>query len=156
MTSIAVGFITFITFIAGAIVGYIAHHFMSSSKNTDKALIEQVNQSELALNQYKKDVAEHLEQSADLLTQMNETCQTAMQQMEQSTQLLKKATPEIATAMPFFSAETQQQLAETASKRHPKRPQNDPVEISQPPLDYSDGSSGLFVGQKQSVTNTES
>jgi hypothetical protein len=145
------------TFIIGAIVGYIAHKFLSSSAKVEQSLTEQVHKSEQALTQYKQNVAEHLEQSATLLAQMNETCQKAMQQMEQSTQLLKKATPDINTPMPFFSAETQQQLAETAAKRHPKRSQKVESEtISQPPLDYSMGSSGLFVDQQQTVTNTKS
>ncbi len=144
-----------ITFIIGLAVGYLAHRFFSASSKAEKSLIEQVNKSELALSQYKKDVAEHLEQSATLLAQMNETCQKAMQQMEQSTELLKNATPEVTTSMPFFSAETQQQLAETAARRHPKRDEAKPAQVSQPPLDYSDSPSGLFVDQKQSVTNRE-
>jgi len=152
MSSLAIGLITFII---GAILGYVANRFMSSSINSEKKLAEQVTQSELALSQYKQDVAQHLEQSADLLTQMNITCQSAMQQMEQSTQLLKQATPTESTTMPFFAAETQQQLAETAAKRHPKKQLSEPSITSQPPLDYSDGSSGLFVDQTQSVTNSD-
>jgi uncharacterized protein len=152
MTSAA---IAFITFIVGTIIGYLANRFLSPSANAEKQLVEQINQSESALSQYKQDVAEHLEQSADLLTQMNKTCQSAMLQMEQSTQLLKQATPVEASSMPFFSAETQQQLAETAAKRHPKRQLTKPETTSQPPLDYSDEPSGLFGDQKQSVTNTD-
>ena len=152
MTTIA---IALVTFIIGAIIGYVAHRFLSSSANTEEHLVEQINQSEQALSQYKQDVEQHLEQSADLLTQMNQTCQKAMLQMEESTQLLKQATPIEPSAMPFFSAETQQQLAETATKRHPKRQEDEPTKISQPPLDYSDGPSGLFVDQKQSVTNSD-
>ncbi len=152
MTSVAVAIITFIV---GLAVGYIAHRFFSASSKAEQSLIEQVNKSEQALSQYKKDVAEHLDQSATLLAQMNETCQKAMQQMEQSTELLKNATPDVNTQMPFFSAETQQQLAETAAKRHPKRNEVEPTQVSQPPLDYSDSPSGLFVDQKQSVTNGE-
>jgi len=152
MTPAAIGLITFII---GAIIGYVVHRFLSSSANTEKELAEKINQSEQALTQYKQEVAVHLEQSASLLTQMNETCQKAMQQMEQSTQLLKQATPIEATSMPFFSAETEQQLAETVAARHPKRQQDETAKISQPPLDYPDEPSGLFVDQKQSVTNDE-
>jgi len=152
MTSLA---IAIITFIVGLVVGYIAHRFFSASSKAEQALVEQVNQSEQALSQYKKDVADHLDQSATLLAQMNETCQKAMLQMEQSTELLKNATPDTSAHMPFFSAETQQQLAETAAKRHPKRNESEPAQVSQPPLDYSDSPSGLFVDQKQSVTNGE-
>ncbi|MBL4910260.1 MAG: YhcB family protein [Alteromonadaceae bacterium] len=157
MTPVAIGFITFII---GAIMGYVGRRFLTSSTNKEQDLETKINQSEQALSQYKQDVAEHLEQSADLLTQMNKTCQKAMQQMEESTQLLKKATPIEPTAMPFFSAETHQQLAETATKRHPKRQEDETANISpaalvQPPLDYSDGPSGLFIDQKQSVTNSD-
>jgi len=153
MTPLAVGFITFIV---GAIFGYFANHFFASSSNKDKELLAQIDKGEQALSQYKQDVAKHLDQSANLLEQMNSTCQTAMQQMEQSTQLLKKASVIEPANMPFFSAETQQQLTETAAKRHPKREQEEPAKISQPPLDYSDQPSGLFVDQTQSVTNPDS
>jgi len=152
MTAVAIGFITFII---GAICGYFANRFFSASANSEKVLVEKVTQSEQALSQYKQDVASHLEQSADLLEQMNSTCQKAMQQMTESTQLLKEATPVDTTTMPFFSAETQQQLAETAAKRRPKRQQDDEDKVYHPPLDYSDSPSGLFADQKQSVTNSE-
>ena len=152
MSSLAVGLITFII---GAILGYVSNRFLPSSVISENKLAEQVNQSELALSQYKQDVAEHLDQSANLLTQMNKTCQSAMQQMEQSTLLLKQATPVEPSTMPFFAAETQQQLAETATKRHPKKQLSESPKTSQPPLDYSDGSSGLFVDQTQSVTNSD-
>jgi len=152
MSSLAVGLIALIV---GALIGYVANRFLSAPDHSEKKLVEQINQSEAALSQYKQEVAQHLEQSADLLNQMNKTCQNAMAQMEQSTQLLKQATPTESTTMPFFSAETQQQLAETAAKRHPKKQLNEPTKTAQPPLDYSDGSSGLFVDKTQTVTNSE-
>ncbi len=83
---------------------------------------------------------------------MNNTCQTAMKQMQESTQLLQKATTVEAEGMPFFSAETQQQLAQTATLRHQKRSSETMEAISEPPLDYSDNPSGLFADQKQKVT----
>jgi len=152
MSTLTVGLITFII---GTVFGYVANRFLSVSEHSEKKLIEQINQSESALSQYKQDVAEHLNQSADLLVQMNNTCQSAMQQMEQSTLLLKQATPAEPTTMPFFSAETQQQLAETANERHPKKQLSESAKTAQPPLDYSNSSSGLFVDKTQSVTNSE-
>ena len=137
-----------IIFIVGTIVGFFVNHFLSSSSQEQRKLAEQVNKSEAALSQYKLDVADHLDSSAKLLEQMNSTCQTAMKQMEESTHLLQKATTTDAEGMPFFSQETQQQLAQTASLRHPKRPSDD-VELStEAPLDYSGQASGLFVDEK--------
>ena len=138
-----------VVFIIGAIVGFIANHFLSSSSQEQRKLAEQVNKSEEALSQYKLDVSEHLESSAKLLDQMNGTCQTAMKQMQESTQLLKRATTSDADSMPFFSQETQDQLAQTAGLRHPKKADNNIDTVTEAPLDYSNGASGLFVDKTQ-------
>lgn len=142
-----------IVFVIGAIVGALAVRFLATSSIEQKELREKVEKSEFALHEYKGEVAEHLDNSAKLLSQMNETCQAAMQQMEKSTKLLQQATPKDVTAMPFFSKETQEQLAETVNLRRREKSADD--NISEPPLDYSAESSGLFVDKKQTVTNTE-
>ena len=140
--------------VIGAVIGFIAGRFLSTSAKENKQLAEKASKSEAALAQYQTDVAEHLEDSAKLLEQMNNTCQKAMQQMEQSTALLQRATPSEDDAMPFFSQETQEQLAQTVKLRHEKK---DNVEAarSEAPLDYSGNPSGLFDDKKQSVTNAE-
>jgi hypothetical protein len=86
---------------------------------------------------------------------MNNTCQTAMKQMQESTELLQQATSAEVEGMPFFSVETQQQLAQTAALRHQKRPTDSDENITEPPLDYSDNPSGLFADQKQKVTTVD-
>jgi len=139
---------TLIVFIIGAIVGFIANHFLSSSNQEQRKLAEQVSKSEAALSQYKLDVSEHLESSATLLEQMNVTCQAAMKQMQESTQLLKRATTNDTDTMPFFSQETQDQLAQTAVLRHPKKIDDKIDEVTEAPLDYSGEASGLFVDAK--------
>ncbi len=147
--------IALVIFIIGGIVGFFATRLLSNSSQEQRKLTEQVNQSEAALDQYKLDVAEHLESSAKLLEQMNTTCQTAMKQMQESTQLLQKATTAEVESMPFFSAETQQQLAQTATLRHQKRTIETSEAVTEAPLDYSDNASGLFADQKQKVTTAE-
>jgi uncharacterized membrane-anchored protein YhcB (DUF1043 family) len=142
-------------FIVGAIVGFIANNTLFASSQETKNLAEKASQSESDLAQYKLDVAEHLDSSAKLLEQMNSTCQTAMVQMAQSTQLLQQATPTNVENMPFFSKETQEQLAQTVSLRHNKESRKNDETVSEPPLDYSGAPSGLFDDKKQSVTNTE-
>ncbi len=141
--------------ITGGIIGFFANRLFSSSSQEQRKLAEQVSNSDAALSQYKLDVADHLASSASLLEQMNSTCQTAMKQMEESTQLLQKATTAESAGMPFFSQETEQQLAQTASLRHQRRSNEKSAEITQAPLDYSDNPSGLFVDKKHSVTNAE-
>ena len=140
--------------IVGGIIGFFANRFFSTSSQAQRKLAEQANQSEAALNQYKLDVADHLASSAKLLEQMNSTCQTAMKQMEESTQLLQKASHVEDVDMPFFSKETQDQLAQTATLRHQKRVEDNSSDITEAPLDYSANPSGLFVDKKQSVTNS--
>ncbi|PHR80947.1 MAG: hypothetical protein COA59_16745 [Colwellia sp.] len=142
-----------VVFIIGAILGFIANHFLSSSNQEQRKLTEQVNKSEAALSQYKLDVADHLESSAKLLEQMNGTCQTAMKQMQESTQLLKHATTNDTDAMPFFSQETQDQLAQTVGLRHPKKTDKKSDTVTEAPLDYSGEASGLFTDEKQKQTS---
>lgn len=142
-------------FIAGALIGFLANKMLSASSKENRKLTEQAGQNEVALTQYKNDVAVHLDSSAKLLEQMNSTCQTAMKQMEESTKLLQQATPVESEAMPFFSKETQEQLAQTVTLRHQKKETRSEEAITEAPLDYSGNPSGLFDDKKQSVTNTE-
>lgn len=146
--------LTIIIFLVGALVGAFAFKTFSSSSKEQLKLTEKVTESEAALAKYKDDVAEHLDNSTKLLSQMNEACQAAMKQMEQSTKLLHEATPENAAAMPFFSQETEEQLANTAELRHNRERKSEAAHTEQP-LDYSGNPSGLFIDKKQSVTNDE-
>ncbi|WP_019027088.1 YhcB family protein [Colwellia piezophila] len=147
--------IALVIFIIGGIAGFFATRLLSSSSQEQRKLAEQVTKSEAALDQYKLDVADHLSTSANLLEQMNSTCQTAMKQMQESTQLLQRATTVEVDGMPFFSAETQQQLAQTATLRHQKRHVETATNVTEPPLDYSNEQSGLFDGQQQKLTTAE-
>lgn len=147
--------IGFIIFLVGSAVGFFAARLMTSSSK-EQEFAEKANQSEAALQQYKVDVAEHLDSSAKLLEQMNATCQDAMSQMAKSTTLLQQATPTENSSMPFFSKETQEQLAQTVTLRHEKKEKKEnTAEITEPPLDYSGNPSGLFDDKKQTVTNAE-
>ncbi|GLX84266.1 hypothetical protein tloyanaT_05180 [Thalassotalea loyana] len=143
-----------IIFIVGAAVGAFAFKTFSASSKEQIKLTEKVSESEAALAQYKEDVAEHLDNSTQLLSQMNDACQAAMKQMEQSTQLLNQTTTEKAAAMPFFSQETHEQLSSTADLRHTRDRKVEESSTEQP-LDYSGNPSGLFADKKQSVTNGE-
>jgi uncharacterized membrane-anchored protein YhcB (DUF1043 family) len=146
--------IALVIFIIGGIGGFFATRLLSSTSQEQRKLADKVNKSEADLDQYKLDVAEHLSSSAKLLDQMNDTCQTAMKQMQESTLLLQKATTAEVEGMPFFSAETQQQLAQTATLRHQKRSSETAEGMTEAPLDYSGNPSGLFDDQKQKVTTT--
>lgn len=138
-----------VVFIFGAIIGFIVNHLLSSSNQEKRKLTEQANKSESALNQYKLDVSEHLDSSAKLLEQMNNTCQAAMKQMQESTLLLKRATTNDSDEIPFFSQETQEQLAQTAGLRHPKKSDKKTDAVTEAPLDYSGEASGLFIDEKK-------
>jgi uncharacterized membrane-anchored protein YhcB (DUF1043 family) len=142
-------------FIVGAIVGFFANRMLFSSAQETQKLATKASQSEAELAQYKLDVTEHLANSANLLEQMNSTCQVAMAQMAQSTQLLQQVTPDNIDNMPFFSKETQEQLAQTVNLRHDKSLRKHDETTSEPPLDYSGAPSGLFNDKEYSVTNAE-
>lgn len=147
--------ITLVIFIVGAAGGFFAARFLPATTQDQSKLTEQLNKSESALEQYKLDVAEHLSSSANLLEQMNVTCQTAMKQMQESTQLLQAATTAEVETMPFFSAETEAELAKTAAIRDQKRA-SESIELAKDaPLDYSGNPSGLFVDQSQKTSTVE-
>jgi len=143
-----------VIFVVGLLVGFISNKVMGSASQENQELANKVDQGEKALEEYKANVAEHLESSAKLLEQMHSTCKEAMAQMAESTKLLEKATPDEATAMPFFSQETQEQLAQTVQLRISSANKKD-IEITEAPLDYSGNPSGLFKDTTQSVTNPE-
>ena len=145
---------TVISFFVGIIIGALSFKLFGASAIEQKKLAEKAEKSEAALAQYKLDVAEHLDNSANFLAQMNATCQAAMKQMEQSTKLLQQATPVDLTSMPFFSRETQEQLAQTVSLRHGSNERKVEPALTEAPLDYSGKASGLFPDKKQAVTNT--
>jgi uncharacterized membrane-anchored protein YhcB (DUF1043 family) len=147
--------IGFIIFFIGATAGFFANKRFSASQQEQKKIAEQANKTEAKLAQYRLDVAEHLESSASLLDQMNNTCQVAMKQMEKSTALLQQATPTEIESIPFFSKETEEQLAETAKLRHQKKKTVEEEYSTEAPLDYSGNPSGIFDDRKQTVTNPD-
>ncbi len=144
--------------LAGAVVGAIAGFFvskkLSASEQDYQRLEKEVSESKTSLEQYQQEVALHLDNSAQLLEQMNETCKVAMQQMEKSTKLLNTATAK-PNAMPFFSADTEANLRANTKKVKPSRKRNEGL-ATEPPLDYSSDPSGLFNDTKQVVTNSPS
>jgi len=143
-----------IIFTIGGIIGFLVNQFLSSSSREQRKLIEQVNKSEAALTQYKSSVNNHLANSASLLEQMNATCQTTMKQMKESTQLLKDEITTDVDGMPFFSQETQQQLAQTAALRHQTRMSDNVEMTTEAPLDYSGQASGLFIDENEKQRNS--
>jgi hypothetical protein len=134
-------------FIIGGGFGFLARHLLINTSSEKESLVEKANKSDTALAQYKIDVAEHLDNSSKLLEQMNHTCQTAMAQMKESTELLQQASHNETITMPFFSEETNDELAKTASLRHKARKVTTDEAITEPALDYSNTSSGLFIDQ---------
>ena len=143
-----------IIFVIGTAAGFFANRFLSASSQKERLLAEKVSQSEAALAQYKLDVSEHLDSSTQLLEQMNVTCKSAMQQMEQSTKLLKKATPN-EDSIPFFSKETQEQLAQTVKLRHNKRDEKIEEAVTEAPLDYSGNPSGIFADKQKNISSNK-
>ena len=140
------------SFIVGIIIGFILFKLMGSSSVESSKLTGQVNQSQQALENYKSEVAQHLDTSAQLLEQMHSTCKDAIAQMAQSTKLLQEATPEENASMPFFSEETQEQLAQTVQLRNGDSERKEDVKITEAPLDYSGSRSGLLNTSTQNVT----
>ncbi|WNC72943.1 DUF1043 family protein [Thalassotalea psychrophila] len=144
----------FIGAVIGAIGGFFISKKLSATEQDYNKLEQQVNESKTSLEEYKQEVAVHLDSSAQLLAQMNETCKTAMTQMEKSTLLLNKANSET-NAMPFFSKETEAQIRSNPQKVKSSRSRKT-EQLTEAPLDYSSDPSGLFNDNKQIVTNSPS
>lgn len=143
-----------IIFFIGTLIGALGFKLFSASALEQKELAEKAEQNEQVLSQYKLDVAKHLDDSATLLKQMNDSCQAAMKQMEESTELLNKATINETNDMPFFSEETQEHLAKTINLRKADSAKTTTTNTTEPPLDYSGEASGLFKDTTQTVTNS--
>ncbi|MDN3653531.1 DUF1043 family protein [Thalassotalea ponticola] len=138
----------------GAIGGFIARKQMSASEQQLQRLQQQVNDSQTSLEQYQSDVATHLKNSTSLLARMNEACQAAMVQMEQSTDLLDRANQR-SNDMPFFSAEAQEYMRNSAANKGNKRTAQR-ESLTEAPRDYANDRSGLFSEAQQNVTNKAS
>ncbi|WP_371188072.1 ZapG family protein [Thalassotalea maritima] len=144
----------FVGLVIGLLVGVLMRKQLSASEQQLKQMQQQVEQSEQSLQQYQQDVASHLENSTQLLSQMQQACSAAMVQMEQSTRLLDRANQRTSD-MPFFSAEADAHLRANpeASKRTVRSSVTD---LTEAPRDYADDPSGLFGDEKQVVTNNAS
>ncbi len=138
----------------GAVGGFLVSKKLSASEQDYQRLEQEVNESKTSLANYQQEVASHLNNSAQLLAQMNDTCKSAMQQMAESTTLLNKATLE-PNAMPFFSPETEAQLLATTEVKKPAKLRKEQA-LTEAPRDYSNEASGLFNDKKQVVTNSAS
>ena len=135
----------------GAIGGFLVSKKLSASEQDYQRLEQEVSESKSSLEQYQDEVAAHLDSSAQLLAQMNDTCKNAMTQMEKSTTLLNKASS-APSAMPFFSEETEAQLRANPAKIKASRSKSRET-ITEAPRDYSSDPSGLFNDEKHAVTN---
>ena len=142
----------FIGLVIGAIGGGYFGKKLSADEQDFQRLEQKATESQNTLEQYQKEVAAHLESSATLLAQMNDTCTNAMQQLDKSTQLLNKAKFE-ANEQPFFSAETEAQIRANPQKTKASKSVKDTA-LTEPPRDYSGDPSGLFSDEKQVVTNS--
>ncbi len=145
----------FIGITIGAIGGFFISKRLSASEQDVQRLEQEAQRTKSSLEEYRQEVAEHLNSSAKLLEQMNATCKSAMEQMEKSTLLLNKASEESVPSAPFFSEEA------TKHMRDPQRPRKKlkstkAKDLTEPPLDYANQPSGIFNDSKQIVTNSPS
>ncbi|WP_371376718.1 YhcB family protein [Thalassotalea aquiviva] len=141
----------FIGIAVGALSGFFVSKKLSASEQDFKLLEQESQKTKMTFEQYQQEVAEHLEQSAHMLAQMNSACHSAMEQMEKSTQLLKKANTE-QPVMPFFSEEAEQHIRSNSARTKRHKSIEAPAPTEQP-RDYSSDPSGIFSDQKQIVTN---
>ena len=109
-------------------------------------LEEQANKAQGELEQYRQDVADHLDSTNKLIAKLRDNYEQLASHVQQSNNLLS-AKKDVDISQPFFSKETTEQLHASLNERperHPTRTMHD----SQP-ADYAVGESGVFSGQKK-------
>ncbi|MFY8273715.1 ZapG family protein [Pseudoalteromonas sp. SSDWG2] len=109
-------------------------------------LEEQAQTAQRELEQYRQDVADHLDNTNKLISKLKDNYEQLANHVQQSDHLLL-AKKNIDMSQPFFSKETTEQLHASLSQR-PERHGINTVHDSQP-ADYAAGESGLFSGQKK-------
>ncbi|MEO2267853.1 YhcB family protein [Pseudoalteromonas pernae] len=109
-------------------------------------LEEQAHKAQSELEQYRQDVADHLDNTNKLINKLKDNYEQLANHVAQSNSLLtlKK---EVDMSQPFFSKETTEQLHASLNQR-PERHATHTLHDSQP-ADYAAGESGLFSGQKK-------
>ncbi|KZN37329.1 YhcB family protein [Pseudoalteromonas luteoviolacea] len=107
---------------------------------------QQAKQAEQNLEQYRQDVADHLANTKKLVGKMQDNYSQLLQHVEETNQLLieeKRKAP----SEPFFSKETTEQL-QASLRARPEKRRSEEYAQNNPPMDYAEGESGLFTGDR--------
>ncbi|CCQ10372.1 FIG00949461: hypothetical protein [Pseudoalteromonas luteoviolacea B = ATCC 29581] len=127
-----------------AVAAFSLGAYVTKKKFKQDELEQQANDAKMALDQFRQDVADHLDNTRKLVTRMQDNYTQLLNQVEQTNQLLVvDSTP--TSAEPFFSKETTEQLQASLKNRQEKR--SDRSNATSQPTDFVEGTSGIFSGQ---------
>ena len=122
--------IAVITLAVGGLIGYFAGRSSSSSDNSQK---RQVDELKVEINQYKDSVASHFQQTATMITEMNDSYKSVVQHLAKGSQdlcdagIAKDIESRLIPKLDNNDAEVEPQ----------ERQENTPVESFEPPRDYA-------------------
>lgn len=126
-----------------AIIAFFIGAFVAKKQFKQDELEEQAQKAENELEQYRKDVADHLASTGQLVSKMKENYDQFLNHVEHTNKLLLEDRNK-APAEPFFSKETTEQLQASLKER-----QCDRSNAQAQPADYVSGESGLFAGENK-------
>lgn len=131
-----------------AIGSFFVGGLFTKKRFKQEELEQQAEKAQNELEQYRQDVADHLDSTNKLINKLKDNYEQLAHHVQQSDHLLLSK-KDLDDSQPFFSKETTEQLQASLSQR-PERHSSNMVHDSQP-ADYAAGESGLFRGEKTDV-----
>lgn len=116
---------------------------ITKKKFKQDELEQQATAAKMELEQFRQDVADHLDNTRKLVSRMQDNYTQLLNQVEETNLLLLSEKPVIDTE-PFFSKETTEQLQ--ASLKSRKERKSDRSSATSQPSDFAEGSTGIFSG----------
>jgi len=133
-------------FVAGVALGVLAGKFLfSESKATDENKEKAVSEKQLIAEQAQI----HVSETQSALSKIQEQCQLLTEQLSHYQTVVEETTKEQdATKLEYFNQQASLHLK--TQKKEPKKERKTDYQ----PLDYSEGQSGLFAGDKDKHSET--
>jgi uncharacterized membrane-anchored protein YhcB (DUF1043 family) len=129
------------------VIGFFIGSQVTRKQLKQTELEEQAMQAKNDLEQFRQDVSDHLSSTKKLMNQMQESYTQLLSHVEHTDQLLLTEKP-THPSEPFFSKETTEQLHASLKSRPERRRGDRRANDSAQPVDYVEGKSGIFTGER--------
>ncbi|TMO64081.1 YhcB family protein [Pseudoalteromonas aurantia] len=129
------------------VIGFFIGAQVTRKQLKQTELEQQAIQAQTELEQYRQDVSDHLASTKKLMSKMQESYTQLFSHVERTDQVLLTEKP-THPSEPFFSKETTEQLHASLKSRPERRRDNQRSDGSAQPVDYVEGESGIFTGER--------